>query len=521
VLSQAHFVLDGDEAVSGIIALRLSLFQDFPIFFYGQAYMAPTDGWFAAPFIGLGSGWTHFAPFVWSVGLIWLNYLLAVRFFESKTAGLTAAALTAAPSLYFLVNTLRALGSFTLILVLGNLLLLVTYYLVFKDMRHKGWLWAVLGGLVGFSFYVFWLVGFYYLPVIFFLFLKDKLFFVRRTFSGFLGGFFAGSLPFWGWNAFNDWGTFRYFFEPKPGIKPPAGDILNFFFSTGLPLIAGSQNYWFLMSRLLGLILLVIQAVVFLGWVLARWRGIAGWFGLSLKYARPVDLLVFFFLLSPFLSLFSGVGNNAFALPGVDTTGRYLLPLMATAPLLVGGGIAAISHYITGKIRLSWSVNLASVICIGVVLVIAFCHIYPYRNADFVTVFQSSYYTAVRPPLENKPVIEYLKSQGVEYYTCNHWVGNRLMLDARETIKCVDYYDVIIQKGPERFPEHTKKLLEPGRKVGFLLVNPSGAPTPLEARLNVLGVTFSRQDFNPYTIIIPASRPVSPQEVADQLGYPY
>jgi hypothetical protein len=156
-----------------------------------------------------------------------------------------------------------------------------------------------------------------------------------------------------------------------------------------------------------------------------------------------------------------------------------------------------------------------------VVLVIAFCHIYPYRNADFVTVFQSSYYTAVRPPLENKPVIEYLKSQGVEYYTCNHWVGNRLMLDARETIKCVDYYDVIIQKGPERFPEHTKKLLEPGRKVGFLLVNPSGAPTPLEARLNVLGVTFSRQDFNPYTIIIPASRPVSPQEVADQLGYPY
>jgi hypothetical protein len=34
-------------------------------------------------------------------------------------------------------------------------------------------------------------------------------------------------------------------------------------------------------------------------------------------------------------------------------------------------------------------------------------------------------------------------------------------------------------------------------------------------------VDFTRRDLAPYTIIIPTSRPVAPDEVVAALGYPY
>ncbi len=149
-----------------------------------------------------------------------------------------------------------------------------------------------------------------------------------------------------------------------------------------------------------------------------------------------------------------------------------------------------------------------------------FCNVYLYRKADFGLVFQSPYYMNLRPPIDNGPVIGYLKQEGVEYAACNHWVGNRLMLNAADAVKCVDYYD-LQQGGLERFPQLTAAILEPGRRVGYILINPSGGALPLEERLNQLGVTFTRRDFVPYSVVIPRSRPVAPPEVLEALRYPY
>lgn|GEM_PF-1948122 len=522
VLAKSHFVLDGDEAVSGLIARHVFSQGELAVFFYGQPYMAPTDSWLAAPFMAIfgGSGWVKIGPYLWSVLLVGMNWWVARLFFQSHLASVIAALLTAFPPLYFMVNNLRALGSFTITLVLGDLLLLLTYWLVFDPAqpspRRLKWLWFGLGLAVGFSFYAFWLVAFYYGPVFFFLLLKDKLFFLRRTFALFLGGFFLGSLPFWWQNFFGAFETFRYFFEPKSGggTKPAAGDVLSFFFQQSLPLVVGAENFWQPTSRLINLALQGALLLVLLVWLCLRWRGLFGWFRLSLSPARPVDMLLLLILLSPALYLFSGVGNNALALPGVDTTGRYLLPLMAVAPLLIAGLLARLPEFLPGKNIGLGLVGLA-------MLLFLFCYLWPYRQADYVTTFQSSYFTNLRPPLDNQPTIDYLKSQGVEYATCNHWVGNRLMLDAKEAVKCVDYYDVQVQKGPERFPKLTEAIRQPNLKVGFVLVNPTFGPTPLEAKLKDLGVTFTRRDISPYTIIIPTSRAVAPAEVVEALGYPY
>ena len=516
VLRQAHFVLDGDEAVTGIMARHLFTQGERAIFFYGQPYMAPTDAWIAAPFLALGgrSGWVKAGPFLWSVALVALNGWVARRLFHSTRAGWLALLLTALPPLYFLVNGLRALGSFGLTLILGNLLLLLAHRLVFDPRpltpRRERLLWGALGLLTGFGFYAFWLVGFYCAPVFFYLFLKDKTFFKRRTFALCALGFILGSLPFWGYNLAHQGETFHYFFGPHPEAeRVPLGEVSDFFYRESLPLVIGAQNPWFPTSARLSRALVVIWSALGGGWLLARRRGWPNWFRLSLRHAAPVDMLLLFSVTSAVIFMLA-VGQNAFALPGVDTTGRYLLPLMAVAPLLAAGALD----------RLAATALPGRLVALAILAALLLGNLWPYQHADFVAVFQSPYYTHLRPPVDNQPAIDYLRSQGIEYATCNHWVGNRLMLDAQETVKCVDFYD-IVQGGPDRFPAYTRIIQEPGRRVGFVLVNPAAQPTPLEARLRELDVAFTRRDIAPYTIIIPTSRPVAPDEVVAALGYPY
>jgi 4-amino-4-deoxy-L-arabinose transferase-like glycosyltransferase len=567
VLGKAHFIGDGDEALIGLMAMHITQGR-FPVFTYGLPYMAATESYFTAPIylvFGVSEAGMKIAPWLASTGLIGLNYLVARRFFASKQAGVFAALLTAFPPLYLTVTGLRSWGNFIETLLLGDLLFLLASIIVFDENRHRDWkLWGLFGLVVGYSFYGYWLAAFYYLPIFFFIFLKDKLFFLRPTFLPFLGAFFLGSLPFWLWNFTNNWATYHFFFDPPPnsnggGGKPPALDVLNFFITTSLRLALGTFNYWFPVGIVFALVLHTVYGLTLFGWLVARWRGILGWFRLSLKPARPVDMLLLFVLLSPLLYIISGVGTNAFALPTVDTTGRYLLPLMAVAPLLLAGGLAQLRIYdyvALGHLRSTIKRFLAkvrdssedkgatskteprsfklsttqghvvvnrqsSILLVGLVLgLVLFCNLYLYRKADFVMAFQSPYYMNIRPPVDNGPVIGYMKQQGVEYYTCNHWVGNRLMLNAADAIKCVDYYD-LKKGGLERFPQLTAALLEPGRQVGFLLINPSGGPLALETRLNELGVTFTRRDFAPYSVVIPRSRPVSPSEVLEALKYPY
>jgi len=528
ILGKAHFIGDGDEALIGLMAKHITEGR-FPVFTYGLPYMAATESYFIAPIyalFGVSETGMKIAPWLASCGLIILNYLLARRFFGNQLAGVLAATLTAFPPLYLTITGLRAWGNFIETLLLGDLLFLLAYYLVFeaKSTPAQNWkLWGCFGLVVGYSFYGYWLAAFYYLPIFFFIFLKDKLFFLRRPFWLFMAAFFVGSLPFWLYNLFNNWATFHFFFDSPPGQsgsgKVPALNVLQFFLTESLGLAIGSFNYWFTVNPVFGWALPLIYGSILAGWLVARWRGIAGWFRLSVRPARPVDMLLLFGLLSPLLYIISGVGNNAFALPGVDTTGRYLLPLMGIAPLLLGGGLAALPGLGQG-LSYSWGWRLGASLAGAGLLLLLFCNLYLYRKADFGLTFQSPYYMSLRPPADNRPVIHYFKQEGIEYATCNHWVGNRLMLNAADALKCVDYYD-LQQGGLERFPRLTAALLEPGRRIGFLLVNPSADPLPLEERLKALGVSYTRRDFAPYSVIIPRSRPVSPSEVLEALRFPY
>lgn len=542
ILFKSHGIGDGDEALTGVMALDIQK-GEFPAFTYGQPYMAATEAYFTALvyyLFGFHSWGMKVLPFLVSLGLIWLNYLLGRRFLDSKLAGLFAAALTAVPSLYFAVLGLRAYNHSTETMFGGQLLLLVAGAILWgkpkeqvkEEATSRAWiwgysrrewlLWLALGLVAGVNFYGHGLSLFFFVPVIFFLFLKDKLFFVRPTAAATILGFLVGSFPWWLYNLLTNWHTLGYYFKPSDPNKKPALDVLGHFFGYSWPLSTGAYNYWFVTPGFIGIFLNVLFSVVVIGWLIARWRGLVGWFRLSFHPSRPVDLLLLTALLMPILYLLWGFGNVAFT--DLDTTGRYLLPLMSILPVLVGGGLAKLAESLPGITTLhnlrkdrvkGFSYGLALVFLLGILG----GNLWLYRGVDYPSVFQSPYFPQIRPPLDNGPLINYLKSQGIEYATCNHWVGNRIILDSQEAIKCVDYHDLSVG-GLDRFEKYSQAIKQPGLRVAFVLLNLDDGAAPLEKRLQQLGVTYTRQDFLPYIVIIPTSRPVSPDEVIEQLHYP-
>jgi hypothetical protein len=74
--------------------------------------------------------------------------------------------------------------------------------------------------------------------------------------------------------------------------------------------------------------------------------------------------------------------------------------------------------------------------------------------------------------------------------------------------------------GLDRFERYSQAIKAPGLRVAFVLLNLEDGADPMERRLKALGVSYTRQDFPPYIVIIPTSRPVSPDEVIEQLHYP-
>ena len=558
ILNKAHFMADGDEDMTGLMAQQILQGQR-PIFTLGIPYMGAAEAYFTAflYYIFGQSAWAmKMGTFLAALGLIWLNYLIARRYFNSAVAGLLTATLTAFPSLYFTILELRAWNFETETPVLGDLLLLVSWALIwgsstrpeaarFWGYTRREWLlWGALGLLAGVGFYGNLQTIFYDVPIIFFLFLKDKLFFVRPFVLIVLAGFMIGSIPFWIYNLAPSWQTITFylntpayagpiqlklqtpnwetisFFLKGGGEKKSVPEVLQHYAQYSWPVAAGAYNYWFDTNRFFGLFLNATFLLAIVGWTVARWRGLLGWFRLSFKPSQPVDLLLLLVFCSPIIYVLWGAGNVAFT--EIDTTGRYLWSLIAVLPVMLGGGLAALIRWIPAQLsrfKLKQAKAVALVLPLLVLVGVIGTNLVLYRHADFVASFQSPYFPELRPPLDNGPVISYLESQHIEYATCNHWVGLRITLESGQAVKCVDYADIAIG-GAVRFPDFTANIQQPGLRVAFVILNLSDGAAPMEKRLQELGVQYTRQDFDPYIVIIPTSRPVSPREVIEQLHYP-
>lgn len=496
---RSNWMIDGDEAVYGIGALRV-LRGERPIFFYGEPYMGMITAYLAAPLVAL-LGPTPIAlrliTLTASLCYVTATWCLALRLYGPRVAAV-AVLFSALPSIYTDVFALKALGSYEEVMVAGTVMMLGVL-----RCRREGTLsltrWSGLGLLTGMALWANFLVIYYLVTALLLLPWRSARQWMPEALLGGMSGVVAGSLPVWLYNLQHGWATMHFLFDgARVGGESQYRPVARVLGTTLLPRVVGATSPWSNIPTALGAGLLVLAvAAVLLAVVTCARLPAASTIG-----GQPEPLLLFL-AVTLAIYLFSGFGRPS--LSPFDASGRYLLPIWTALPVL----LAALCVRIAKR---------STAIGAGLIAVVVLATMYGHVTGDPRLLFQSPYWT--RLPLDSRPLLTWLRREDIHEVWINHWAGNPLMFASDDTIVAADYYDIVAGHGPNRFPAEFNQARAAPR-AAYVVVTTPGEITPLERRLNELHVVYDHAELLPYQVFVPISRRVDPAEVVEALAYPY
>jgi 4-amino-4-deoxy-L-arabinose transferase-like glycosyltransferase len=480
---------NSDEAIVGLMARHI-LDGARPIFFYGQAYMGSLDAWLiAASFRLIGEGLIgiRVVQIALYVAFLVTTWLVARRFYGREVAA-WAVLLASLPPVLVLTYTSATLGGYGETLFLGNLVLLFGYRTLSSGIQAGNLEYGLLGLIGGLAYWTLGIAGVYLAPVAILhltSFSKAKL----TKYSLGLLGFAVTSSPWWLAN-------FRLGGEAMAAL------------TTGYPI---TSSVW---QRLLGLVALGIPALlglrfpwsptyvslplIFLGTILHagiiahsihRWR--TGKTGLSLG-SRLLLIMG-----AVFLAAFLGTQF------GIDSTGRYLLPLYL--PLVLAGGhfIRSASEWrkgagylVLGAFMLSSLAGVKQAIESGDGLTTQFDPISRFDNAH------------------DDLLVRFLQAEGYATGYSNYWVAYRLAFLTDEAITlapALPYKDHLSYTPRDDRIEGYRQAADSSDRVVYI--------TTLHPRLDGLlrdgfvsaGAEFRETQMGPYHVFYDLDKAVRPE----------
>ncbi|WP_442933371.1 hypothetical protein [Micromonospora psammae] len=148
---------NSDEATMGLAALRIALGEDFPVFFYGQAYMGTLEAWLAAPVFALAGPSTlglRLPALALYVLFVLLAWRLALRLTGDRWFALLVVVLLALGSDRIVKNQLIAGGGYPEMNPVGVALALLAYDLSAGRPGRRLPRWAAWGFLAGLMVWV-------------------------------------------------------------------------------------------------------------------------------------------------------------------------------------------------------------------------------------------------------------------------------------------------------------------------------------------------------------------------------
>lgn len=385
-------VIDGDEAVVAIQAQHI-LRGEFPLYFYGQAYMGSLEAYLIALVFAIAgsSVWTlRSEPILLSLLLVWLTWRLAAALGDlahlsqsSRLVFQSVAALVAAmPPLYDTVVELRVLGGYIETFVLMLLLLLCALRLTQRwDAgalpRELAWRWAGIGFVIGLGLWVdpliisavaaaaLWIAG--YCVVRIARLLRHKGTYPQQTLATFLErsvlapvalpAAVVGLLPALYWGATHHWQNVSYVIQSNNvAALPPAIKVM---YPTRFALIKGIAAMYMtcLSPRLIGgalpseqslsgSVISMLALVLGVACIIAVIALVA----CSLLVSHPVlvrtrnlvMLPLLFAASTAFFFCASAISANGLGC-GRDLVGRYASPLVLALPFFFAAIVTIIS----------------------------------------------------------------------------------------------------------------------------------------------------------------------------------
>ncbi|MEW6180035.1 MAG: hypothetical protein AB1522_08910 [Chloroflexota bacterium] len=520
------FPFNADEAIVALMARHI-LRGEMPIFFYGQAYMGSLDAFLVAGMFRI------FGEQVWGIRLVqiilysftiltgfWIGNLI----FKSFRAAIITALLMAIPPVNTTLYTTVSLGGYGEALLIGNLILLSTFFLLksiitqnppgknensikirfeksFPSGFHKEkmnlplnrlFLALLWGFFIGFGLWANGLTLVYSLAAVAAVgvdLIKQKDFrFLITVAVVSLWGFLLGSLPWW-------------IYAMDHGVGGLIGELLGeavaverepyairsfnhliYFFLFGMPAAIGLRPPWDI--QWLGLPL--IPFVLFV-WGKILWS----WFknGKKTGYEH---------ILSGVMAVFTA--GFVFTSFGVDPSGRYFLPLWVIFSL------------IGGKILDGWIMNQPrSFALVGLIVLFNLwgnmqCAL---KNPPGIT---TQFYAPARVDMRAMPeLIEFLENQGETRGYSNYWVAYPLAFLTEENIIFTPRFpyhpDLRYAQRDDRYPLYTQ-WVEESDKVALITSHNPALDEILRQLLLDKGIDWDEERIGDFLIYYNLSAPI-------------
>ena len=265
---ELRYNLDPDAGIVALMAKHMAEGKDFPVFYYGQAYMGSLEPFVSAVFCAL-FGTSGFMVALGTAFVGWL-VLLAVFFWakdaHSPAAGLAAMAWCMIGPSGFVHCQASPRGGYAVTILFGTLILWLSSKLIINgrddSLAVKG-KWLILGLLAGLGWWSNQLIvsAIFTAALMVVVFLRGKVF-SFNTISAAVG-FFIGSLPFWWWNALHGWQSFE--FAGSLG-RTPFTRGLKIFFWERLPNLL-DLNHGIILWRIVGTAIYLGVAVFFIAFL--------------------------------------------------------------------------------------------------------------------------------------------------------------------------------------------------------------------------------------------------------------
>lgn len=505
---------NSDEAVVALMARHI-LEGEFPIFFYGQAYMGSLDAWLVAV------GFALLGESVWVIRLVQVLLYLGVLlttvklgevFLGSKKIGILAAWFLAIPPVVVTLYTTVSLGGYGEALLLGNLILLLGSYLLTglrDDRLISGWYWTLWGALVGLGIWAFGLTLVYAIPMGIAISIQlgigkkltDTLRSSRtwRPIFLILVGFVFGSAPWWVYALQNGFGNLLW---ELSGGAIAGVEQTNWLLSTwnhfwtfilfGGTVIFGLRPSWEI--RWLAMPLLPIALTFWTGVVVhafARLRAGRSHRSEAGLLIAVMGVLALGFIFTPF---------------GADPSGRYFLPLVVPLSLFAAEmtftWAREFGHWVWGWVALILVFNLWGTLQSA-------AEFPPGITTQFDQVAQVDHRFM-------DELMSFLEEHDIRRGYTNYWVAYPLaFLSSEELIflpRLPYHEDFRYTIRDDRY-EPYRNIVESSDRIGYITTNHPALNDCLRDHFGNLGVAFTEQSIGDYQIFYDLSRDVRPEEM--------
>jgi len=433
---------------------------------------------------------------------ILFTYFIGKLAFQSPKAGLIAAFLLAIPTVNGTLYTTVSLGGYGEALLLGSLILWLTFSIQIDLQRSRsmGLKTLVFGYLMGFGLWVHGITLVFSIPAIGFLVYQiiAQSVPVRKTLHwlviGVVGvgiGLFPVMLFVFQQGLGAVWGEL---FGSAVAVETGSwlvkiGDHLLSLVLFGVPVLLGMRPPWTTTLQQLWLMPFLLAFLCLIGFVLYH----------DLR-ARKMPAAGYLFI-SIFIVLFTAFATTSF---GIDPSGRYFLPLLIPGALLAGYALARMmqEHRAWALLLVFWGVYQGTVTASLAVK-------FPFLTTQF-------YPPAIIDHRYDQALIKFLTDEDLSFGYSNYWVAYPLaFLSGEELIyvpKLPYHPDLRYTSRDNRYLSY-EELVSASPQVSYIVTNNPVLEERLIAEFTKDEIDFAYKEIGDYHIYYQLSSVIHPSQL--------